>query len=67
MASHQNSVAQGKTCDHNNLKMFLIHISRGVLLPLGLFVFFLFYFVYFIFSTRLPYLQWGRYFEPMYE
>lgn len=44
MASHQNSVAQGKTCDHNNLKLFLIHISRGVLLPLGfLFLLFLFF------------------------
>lgn len=44
MASHQNSVAQGETCDHNNLKLFLIHISRGVLLPAS--SFFLFFFFY---------------------
>lgn len=50
MASHQNSVAQGKTCDHNNLKLFLIHISRGVMLPLFLFFVFVFYFIYPIYN-----------------
>lgn len=51
MASHQNSVAQGKTCDHNKLKAVLNpHLQRGETLRFSCFCSLFFLLIYSIFS-----------------